>query len=268
MHIMDNAFTAMLKRADLPAGFAVGTFAMSASPLLAEALGHAGFDWAVIDMEHSPLDLRDLVHMLQAVAGTPLLPITRVPWNDAVLVKRVLDTGATTLMFPFVQAADEARAAVAACRYPPLGRRGMSAMSRASQFGTAPAHFSSANDKVAVLVQIETPQAMANIDAIAAVDGVASIFIGPGDLSGAMGHVGEPMHAQVLALMRDGVRRCHAAGKPVGTVGGTPEAVATYRAAGFDYIGCASDLGLFMRQCAAVLSTIRAQKTPVDEQGA
>jgi 2-keto-3-deoxy-L-rhamnonate aldolase RhmA len=264
---MDSDFTAMLKRSDLLAGYPVGTFAMGASPLLAEALGHAGFDWAVVDMEHSPLDLRDLVHMLQAVAGTALLPITRVPWNDAVLVKRVLDAGATTLMFPFVQTVDEARAAVAACRYPPLGRRGMAAMSRASRFGTAPAHFKSANDKVAVLVQIETPEAMARIDDIAAVQGVASIFMGPGDLSGAMGHVGEPMHPEVLALMRGGAKRCHAAGKPVGTVGGTPEAVAAYRAAGFDYIGCASDLGLFMRQCAAVLSTIRAQKITVDDSG-
>ncbi len=264
---MQSPFTAMLKRTDLAAGYPVGTFAMGASPLLAEALGHVGFDWAVVDMEHSPLDMAELVHMLQAVAGTPLLPITRVPWNDPVMVKRVLDAGAQTLMVPFVQNVDEARAAAAACRYAPHGRRGMAAMSRASRFGTAKDHFKAANHDIAVLVQIETPEAMACIDQIAAVDGIASIFMGPGDLSGAMGYPGEPMHSEVLALMRDGVKRCHAAGKPVGTVGGSPEAVATYRAAGFDYIGCSSDLGLFMRQCAAVLSTIRAQQIQVDESG-
>ena len=264
---MHSPFTAMLKRTDLAAGYPVGTFAMGASPLLAEALGHVGFDWAVVDMEHSPLDMADLVHMLQAVAGTPLLPITRVPWNDTVVVKRVLDAGAQTLMVPFVENVEEARAAASACRYAPQGRRGMAAMSRASRFGTTKDHLKTANQGIALLVQIETPQAMTCIDQIAAVDGVTSIFMGPGDMSGAMGFPGETMHPEVLALMREGVKRCHAAGKPVGTVGGTPEAVATYRAAGFDYIGCASDLGLFMRQCAAVLSTIRAQQIQVDRSG-
>ncbi|MEO6623541.1 MAG: aldolase/citrate lyase family protein, partial [Burkholderiaceae bacterium] len=133
---MNNPFKTMLARKDLPAGYPVGTFAMGASPLIAEALGHAGFDWAVVDMEHTPLDLADLVHMLQAMAGTPMQPVTRVPWNDTVMVKRVLDAGAQTLMFPFVQTVEEARKAVAACKYPPQGVRGMAAISRGSRFGT------------------------------------------------------------------------------------------------------------------------------------
>jgi 2-keto-3-deoxy-L-rhamnonate aldolase RhmA len=105
------------------------------------------------------------------------------------------------------------------------------------------------------------------IEDIAGVPGVDSIFMGPGDLSGAMGHVGDLLHPEVVALMADGVKRCHKVGKPVGTVGGTPEAVALYRAAGFDYIGCASDLGLLMRQNAAVLSAIRAQDIQIQSQG-
>jgi 2-keto-3-deoxy-L-rhamnonate aldolase RhmA len=264
---MNNAFKAMLANTSLPAGYPVGSWVMSASPVVAEAMGCAGFDWAVVDMEHTPLDMMDVVHVLQAIAGTPMLPITRIPWNDTVMVKRVLDAGAQTLMFPFVQNADEARRAVAAAKYAPEGVRGMAGMSRGSRFGTVKDYFKVANAAVSVIVQVETPEAMANIETIAAVPGVDSIFMGPGDLSGAMGHVGNLMHPEVVALMADGVKRCHQMGKPVGTVGGTPEAVAIYRAAGFDYIGCASDLGLLMRSCAGALSAIRSQDIPVQAQG-
>lgn len=264
---MNNPFKTLLARTDLAAGYPVGTFAMAASPLLAEALGCVGFDWVVVDMEHTPLDLDSLVRMLQAVAGTPMLPITRVPWNDTVMVKRVLDAGARTVMFPFVQNADEARAAVAACKYPPHGVRGMAAMSRGSRFGTVKDYFTVANDAISVVVQIETPQALAQVDAIAGTAGVDSVFLGPGDLSAAMGHVGNTMHPDVVDAMATATARCHAAGKPVGSVAGTPEAVAVYRGIGIDYIGCASDLGFMMRQCAAALSSIRSQQVEVNTSG-
>lgn len=264
---MNNPFKHMLARTDHAAGYPVGTWVMSASPLVAEAVGCAGFDWAVVDMEHTPLDMMDTIHLLQAIAGTPMLPITRVPWNDTVMVKRVLDAGAQTLMFPFVQTVHEAAHAVAAAKYPPQGVRGMAAMSRGSRFGTVKDYFKVANDAVSVIVQIETPQAMAHMFDIASVPGVDSVFIGPGDLSGAMGHVGNLLHPDVVALMAAGVKECHRAGKPVGTVGGTPEAVATYRGMDIDYIGCASDLGLLMRNSAAVLSAIRAQDVQIHSQG-
>ena len=129
---------------------------MSASPLVAEAVGHAGFDWGVVDMEHAPLDVMEVVQLLQALSATKMVPIVRVPWNDAVVVKRVLDAGATTMMFPFVQDADEAARAVAATRYPPEGMRGMAGMSRASRFGTVPNYFGTANKQIGVIVQLET----------------------------------------------------------------------------------------------------------------
>ncbi len=264
---MQNPFKTLLARKDLPAGYPVGSWVMSASPLVAEGMGCAGFDWAVVDMEHTPLDMMEVIHLLQAIAGTPMLPITRVPWNDTVLVKRVLDAGAQTLMFPFVQTVEEAKKAVAAAKYPPQGVRGMAAMSRGSRFGTVKDYFKVANEAVSVIVQIETPEAMSSMQDIASVQGVDSVFIGPGDLSGAMGHVGDLMHPEVVELMAKGVKACHVAGKPVGTVGGTPEAVATYRSAGFDYIGVASDLGLMMRNCAAVLSSIRQQDIKIHSQG-
>jgi 2-keto-3-deoxy-L-rhamnonate aldolase RhmA len=235
----------------------IGTWVMSGSPIVAEAIGCAGFDWGVLDMEHSPLDLMTLVHLLQAVSGTKLCPVVRLPWNDTVTVKRVLDAGAHTLMFPFVQNADEARRAVAATRYPPQGVRGMAAMGRASRFGTNPNHYQTANQQVGVIIQLETPQAVEQLEAIAAVDGVDALFLGPADLSGAMGHPGNTTHPAVMALMNDAVQRCKAVGKPVGTVGGTAEVVAQYRAAGFDYLAIASDLGMLMRAAQAAVAALR-----------
>ena len=236
----------------------VGTWVMSASPIVAEAVGLAGFDWAVLDMEHSPLDLMGLVHVLQAVAGTPLLPVVRVPWNDTVTIKRVLDAGAQTLLIPFVQNADEARAAVAATRYPPEGVRGMAGMSRGSRFGTAPDYLKRANEGQCVILQLETQEAVANLEAIAAVPGVDALFLGPADLSATMGLPGQLMHADVVALMAQAVARCRALGMHVGTVGGTAEVVAQYRAMGFTYLAIASDLGLLMRGLQAAAAAVRA----------
>jgi len=236
----------------------VGTWVMSASPLVAEAIGHAGFDWAVIDMEHTPLDLMEVIHLLQAVAGTPMTPVVRVPWNETVTIKRVLDAGAHTLLVPFVQDAEQARAAVAATRYPPEGVRGMAGMSRSSRFGTAPNHLVQANTQVSVIVQLETPQAIAQLEAIAAVPGVDGLFVGPGDLSGAMGYPGQLTHPDVMALMADAAARARRMGMPIGTVGGTPEVVQQYRAAGYDFLAIASDLGLMMRACAGALQSVRS----------
>ena len=235
----------------------LGTWIMSASPIVAEAMGCAGFDWGVIDMEHTPLDMMDVVHLLQAVAGTKMLPVVRVPWNDTVLVKRVLDAGAATLLFPFVQNAEEARRAVAATRYPPEGVRGMAGMSRGSRFGTNPNHYKSANQQIGVIVQLETPAAVAQLEAIGAVEGVDAIFLGPADLSGAMGHVGNLTHPEVMEVMSRAAQRCKAIGKPVGTVGGTPEVVAQYRAAGYTFVAIASDLGLMMRGAQAAVAALR-----------
>jgi 2-keto-3-deoxy-L-rhamnonate aldolase RhmA len=251
-----NPFTELLQQR--ATRVPIGTWVMSASPIVVEAVGCAGFDWGVIDMEHTPLDLMDLVHMLQAVGNTGMKAVVRVPWNDTVNVKRVMDAGANTLLFPFIQNADEARRAVAATRYAPDGVRGMAGMSRASRFGTTPDHFRHANQNVCVLVQMETPEAMARLEEIAAVPGVDGLFVGPGDLSGVMGHVGNLTHPDVMDLMADAGRRANALGVPIGTVGGTPEVVARYRAMGYDYVAVASDMGLLMRAAQAAAQALRA----------
>lgn len=235
----------------------IGTWIMSASPLVAEAMGCAGFDWGVIDMEHSPLDLGDVVSLLQAVASTKMLPVVRVPWNDAVVVKRVLDAGATTLMFPMVQSAAEAERAVAATRYPPAGSRGVAGLSRASRYGSAGNYLKLADEQLGVIVQLETPQAIAQLEAIAAVAGVTALFVGPADLSAALGHIGELTHPAVMDLMTQAVNRSKALGMAIGTAGGTPEQVAQYRALGFDFCAVGSDLGLMMRGAQAALTALR-----------
>ena len=263
-----NRFEQMLKLAG--GSPPIGSWIMSASPIVAEAMGCAGFAWGVVDMEHTPLDLMEVVHMLQAVSGTPLLPIVRVPWNDTVGIKRVLDAGAATIMVPFVQSAAEARDAVAATRYPPQGRRGMAAMSRASKFGTVANHFGVANGDISVIVQLETRESIAVSAEIAAVEGVAALFVGPGDLSGAVGVPGQVMHPDVIALTERAVASAKAAGVPVGTVGGTPEAVKRYIDMGFDFVGIGSDLGLLVRAAQGAIAAVRPQvaaPAPAPSQG-
>jgi 2-keto-3-deoxy-L-rhamnonate aldolase RhmA len=235
----------------------IGTWISSASPIVAEAIGYAGFDWGVVDMEHTSLDVMDVVQMLQAISATKMVPIVRLPWNDMVMVKRVLDAGATTLLFPFIQNADEARRAVAATRYPPEGVRGMAGMSRASKFGTTPNYLRTANAGIGVIVQLETSQSVQRLEEIAAVDGVDAVFIGPADLSASMGYVGQFTHPAVLGLMSQAAQRCKAIGKPVGTLGSAPDVIAQYRAAGFDFMAVGSDLGLMMRGAQAVVSALR-----------
>ncbi len=236
----------------------IGTWVMSASPIVAEAVGLAGFDWGVLDMEHTPLDLMTLVHLLQAVGNTPMLPVVRVPWNDSVCVKRVLDAGARTLLFPFIQDAAEAGRAVAATRYPPEGVRGMAGMRRGSRFGTTPDYLRTANAGICTVLQLETPAAVANLEAIAAVPGVDALFLGPADLSASMGHVGELTHPAVMDLMADAARRANALGMPIGSVGGTPETVARYRAIGYDYVAQAADRGRRLRACQGAGQSRRA----------
>ncbi len=252
---MNNPFTQMLRASG--GHPPIGTWLVSASSIVAEAVGCAGFDWAVIDMEHGPSEVMDVMHMLQALGGTKTIAIVRVPSNDAVVVKRVLDAGAGTVMFPFVHSAQAARLAVAATRFAPEGVRGVASMSRASRFGTSPNYFRTANHDVAVIVEIESVQAIEQLDAMAQVDGVDAFFLGMSDLSAALGHAGRTNHPAVVEQMSRAVQRCKALGKPIGTAAITPQLAAQYRAAGFDFIAVASDLGLMMSGAQGVLAALR-----------
>ncbi|MGO4671778.1 4-hydroxy-2-oxoheptanedioate aldolase [Bosea sp. 2YAB26] len=187
----------------------------------AEAVAGSGFDWLLFDTEHSPGDPLTVLAQLQAVAPYPVSAVVRPASNDAVLIKRFLDFGAQTLLIPYVQNAEEAKAAVAAMRYPPAGIRGVSGVTRATRFGRVANYGKRAGEELCLLVQIETQDALDNLEAIAAVDGVDGVFIGPADLAASLGHVGEPGHPRVTALIEKAVGRIRACGKPAGIL--TPD---------------------------------------------
>lgn len=236
----------------------LGTWLMSAHPLAAEAMGVAGFDWCVLDMEQSALAEAALVPLLHAVATTRMVPVVRLPGGaDVSLVQRVLDAGAQTLLFPQIASADEARQAVAATRYPPEGVRGLANVCRASRFGTLPDFARQANRTVGVIVELSTPAAIAELEAIAAVPGVDALFAGPADLCCALGRGCEFGHPEVVALMEQAARRAHRAGKPIGTVGATVDVVTRYRGMGHDFLAVASDLGLMVRAAQQALRSLR-----------
>ncbi|MFC4276241.1 aldolase/citrate lyase family protein [Achromobacter aloeverae] len=197
----------------------IGLWSTLASPFVSELIAGAGYDWLLLDTEHTPSDVPLMLQQLQAVAAEQRRPssaVVRPAWNDAVLIKRYLDIGAQTLLLPFVQNAGEAAAAVAAMRYPPHGIRGMGGTMRASHFGRDADYVRDADKELCLLVQVETEEALDNIEAIAAVDGVDGIFIGPADLSASMGHPGELQHPKVSAAIDDAIRRIRACGKAPG----------------------------------------------------
>lgn len=181
-----------------------------------EVVAGAAYDWLLLDMEHSPNDLESLLTQLQAAAAYPPSAVVRVPWNDTVMIKRVLDIGAQSLLIPYVQNVDEARAAVAATRYPPEGVRGVAGSTRATRFGRVAGYAQRAHEEICLLVQLETQDALQHIEAIAALDGIDGIFIGPADLHASMGFAGEIANPAVLPLIEDAIRRIRAAGKAPG----------------------------------------------------
>ena len=211
----------------------IGTFLSLGSPAVAELAAECGFDWVLIDMEHTPSELPIVQQQLQALAGSPVSPMVRPPWNDTVIIKRLLDLGVQTLIIPFVETAEEARRAVEATRYPPGGVRGVSTNTRANRFGRVPDYFARVEQEMCVIVQIESRRGIENLDAIARVDGLDGLFIGPQDLAAGHGHLGNPAHPEVQAVIADAITRIRAAGKAAGILA-FAEADARHRVAGSD----------------------------------
>lgn len=234
-----------------------GLWMMSASPVLSEAASLLGYDWLLMDSEHSAVDIGGLQPLLQAAAAGPTALLARPAWNDPVLIKRVLDIGAQTLVLPFVQTAEEARQAVASTRYPPEGRRGVSVATRAGRFGQAADYFSVANDEICVLVQVETREALAAIDEIAAVEGVDGVFIGPSDLAASLGHIGNPGHEEVQAALKSALARIIASGKAPGILASGGATARLYAEWGYRFIGVTTDIGVL---CAAAKASLAEAK--------
>jgi 4-hydroxy-2-oxoheptanedioate aldolase len=216
-----------------------------ATPYTAEICAGAGYDWLMFDAEHSPNTLQTLLGQLQAVAAYPLEPVVRPPVGDPVIIKQYLDIGVRTLLVPMVDSAEQATRIVAATRFPPVGSRGVaSATSRAAGFGTNAKYLAEAHHDLCVLVQIESREALDQIETIAAVAGVDGMFIGPGDLAGSLGHLGNPGHADVRAAIENAISRIRAAGKPVGIFARDADQARGYMAAGVSFVSVGTDVGL------------------------
>ena len=191
----------------------------AASPITAEVFAQAGFDVLLIDMEHGPGDIMTLVSQVQAMKGEKAVPFVRAPWNDFVIVKRILDAGAYGLIIPYVSTREEAEAAVRAAKYPPEGIRGIAGSVRAAHYGQGSLdYFDTANRDVFVFVQVETPAAVKNIDEILAVPGVDGIFIGPMDLATTHGYRGKPGTPEIQTIIRGLEEKIKAKGKAIATV--------------------------------------------------
>ena len=198
----------------------IGLWSALSSAYTTEIIAGSGFDWLCLDAEHSPNDVLNILPQLQAMADSPTSAMVRPPWNDMVLIKRYLDIGAQTLLIPYVQNADEARAAVRSTRYPPQGVRGVSVVSRATGYGRVKNYMANAASEICVIVQVETLEALDHIEDIAAIDGVDGLFIGPSDLAASMGYLGQPGHPEVKSLIEATIPRIKAAGKPAGILTG------------------------------------------------
>lgn len=225
----------------------IGLWCSIPSPLTTEAVAASGFDWLLIDAEHAPNDVADILALLQATATGTAHPVVRVPWNDPVMMKRVLDVGAQSVLVPMVQSAEEARAAVAATRYPPHGIRGFAGNVRATAFGRMGDYFTRHEEEMCVLVQVETVEALARVEEIAAVDGVDGVFIGPGDLSASMGLLNQTRHPKVVEAIEDGMRRILAAGNRPGILANDPTLARRYMAAGAVFTAVGIDVMLLVR---------------------
>src|ERR1700730_11457475 len=235
----------------------IGLWMSLASPAATEVAAGAGFDWLLLDMEHAPNELPDVAHHLRAAEGGTAEPVVRVPWNDAVMVKRLLDTGGRSVLLPFVQSAEEARRAVAATRYPPHGIRGFAGTTRANRYGRVPDYAKRASEEICVLVQCETRKAVADTPAIAATEGLADIFIGPADLAADMGHLADTQHADVQAAIVDAGKRIRASGKAPGFLSVREDETRRVLDAGFLFVAVGSDVGVLARHSEALVRSFK-----------
>lgn len=248
MELKRNAFKAAIARGTTQ----IGLWSSLCSPIVAELIGDSGFDWIVLDTEHSPNELPDLVAQMQAMATGTATPVIRPAWNDPVLIKRILDAGAPALLLPFVQNEAEAKAAVAATRYPPDGIRGITTSGRAARYGRVQGYLKKAADEICVLVQVETREALGRIEEIASVPGVDGVFIGPSDLSASLGHLGNSAHPEVQAALQDAVSRLKQVGVPGGILTSNEDEAKRYIDWGYTFVAVGSDLGVLAKNADAL----------------
>lgn len=242
----NDAYSALPNRfrSDLLAGKRlIGCWSALASPISTEVLGLAGFDWLLLDAEHAPNDLCTFIPQLMALKGSRSAPFVRPQANDPVIIKRLLDIGFYNFMVPMVNSANDAQLAVAATRYPPAGIRGVSVAHRSNMFGTVQDYFATVNDNICLAVQIETADAVREIDKICAVEGVDAIFVGPSDLAAALGHLGDQNHPEVQEAIGHLFARAREHGRPSGILAPVEAEARRYLGMGATLVAVGSDLG-------------------------
>ncbi len=246
----------------------IGLWLGLCSSYSAELLAGSGFDWLLIDGEHAPNNVQTVLGQLQAIAPYPSQPVVRPAWNDAVMIKQLLDIGVQTLLIPMIQNAEQARDAVRATRYPPHGIRGVgSALARASRWNRVPDYLQQADAQMCVLVQIETREAVKNLDEILQVEGVDGVFIGPADLSADMGYAGNPQQPEVQRTIDDAIARISAAGKAPGILTANPELAQHYLASGALFVAVGVDTTLLARAAESLAGRFKQQQPPVQSPG-
>jgi 2-dehydro-3-deoxyglucarate aldolase len=238
----------------------IGCWASLGSPITAEVLGVAGFDWLLLDAEHAPNDVLTLVPQLMALKDSVSAPVVRPPWNDTVIIKRLLDAGFHNFLIPFVESAEEARRAVAATRYPPAGVRGVSVSQRSNRYGSVPDYLKIINDNIAVMVQIESRAGVEAAASIAAIDGIDGLFVGPSDLAAAFGHLGNANHPEVQEAMARVYADAKAAGKAVGTLAPVEADARRYLQMGATFVAVGSDLGVLRMATQALRDKYRPEE--------
>ena len=252
-----NPFKEALKQGKVQ----LGLWACIPDSFVAEMLADTGYDWILLDTEHSPTDLRIIASQLQAAEGGAAHMVVRPAANDPVLIKLFLDIGAQSLLLPMVNTAEEARAAVAATRYPPEGIRGVAGVTRASRYGKVANYAERAAEAICVLVQAETVEAINNVEEIAAVEGVDGVFIGPADLAASMGFPGQPAHPEVVAVIEKATAKIAAVGKPAGILTFSGDIVRSVAACGARFIAVGADISLLQASAEKLLTEFADLKT-------
>lgn len=249
MELRRNAF----KHAIAAGRLQIGLWCSLCSNIAADIVRDCGFDWLLLDTEHSPNEIPDLLSQLQAVEGGTATPIVRPAWNDLVLIKRVLDLGPQTILVPYVQTRDEAVAAVAATRYPPHGQRGVAGGARASRYGRVTDYLKKADNEICLLVQVETRASLEqNLEEIASVSGVDGVFIGPSDLSASFGLIGQPGHPAVQEAIKHAAATIRNCGKAPGILTTNEEEARRYIEWGYLFVAVGVDTGLLVRSADAL----------------
>jgi 4-hydroxy-2-oxoheptanedioate aldolase len=255
MRVPHNAF----KKAIAAQRPQIGLWVALADAYCAELLGHAGFDWLLIDGEHAPNDLRSTLAQLQGLASSASHPVVRPAEGTTVAIKQLLDIGAQTLLVPMVESAAQAQAVVAATRYPPHGVRGVgSALARASRWNQVEGYLQCADQEICVLVQVESVDALAELGAIAAVEGVDGVFFGPSDLAASMGLLGQPGHPDVQQAISQGIAKVRRYGKASGVLAVEAALARRYLANGASFVAVGTDTTLLLQGARALCRSFQS----------